>query len=158
MQCVEPRIAVTAAQPAVTRSDLPPVLDCVTVVGPVQPAADRVKEPAQPVAGQAVTIRDETPVSGTRCATHTYGIPMVEVIKTDDHVSLLHDMRSTVTPGADAPGTSPSSRDMSGYQGNCVADGPTLGVWFAAWDSQSGTGTDGRDGHNPWVHRADLWP
>lgn len=82
MQRVEPRIAVTAAQPAVTRSDLPPVLDCVTVVGPVQPAADRVKEPAQPVAGQAVTIRDETPVSGTRCATHTYGIPTVEVTKT----------------------------------------------------------------------------
>jgi hypothetical protein len=96
-QCVEPRIAVTAAQPAVMRRRLPPVLDCGAVVGPEPPAANRVKEPAQPAAGQAITNCSETPVSGTRRAIHTYGIPMAEAKQTDEHVSSGQDPSPSVT-------------------------------------------------------------
>jgi hypothetical protein len=73
------------------RSDLPPVLDCGAIVGLEPPAADRVKEPAQPAAGQAVTNRVETPVSGTRRAIHISGIPTVEAGQTDYYVSLYQD-------------------------------------------------------------------
>src|SRR5215469_8156757 len=75
-QRVKPRIAVAAAQPAVSFGDLPVVLDRPLVVATEQAVAHRRDELAQPADRFLPADPREIPVvPGTRCATHSNGIP-----------------------------------------------------------------------------------